>query len=65
MLTVRLSFMLGHFPCSGFRAKRRVGSVLAGGIKTPKYPSFLPLQGRAFSEMHWTGVRQISCNPSL
>lgn len=61
----RHSFMPDHFPCPGCRARRRVRSVLAGGIKSPLYLNFLPIQGRACWEMRWTGLRQISCNPSL
>lgn len=61
----RHSFMPDHFSCPGCRARRRVRSVLAGGIKSPLYLNFLPIQGRACWEMHWTGLRQISCNPSL
>lgn len=61
----RHSFMPDHFPCPGCRARRRVRSVLAGGIKSPLYLNFLPIQGRACWEMRWTGLRQIRCNPSL
>lgn len=61
----RHSFMPDHFPCPGCRARRRVRSVLAGGIKSPLYLNFLPIQGRACWEMRWTGLWQISCNPSL
>lgn len=57
------SFMPDHFPCPGCRARKRVRSALAGGIKSPQCHSFLSFQGRACSETLWTAAATLASAP--